>query len=141
MTSFNVRQLKLAPGDERREALELELGAFEFGAQRYIPVPEQVVAEFVVNRAFTGMLFTLAFTVRLHGPCYRCLGDAVLDLSIRVREYEAASGDDEELRTPYLKGDELNVSDWARDAVILALPDKILCVPNCAGLCQVCGRT
>ena len=140
MTSFNLRQLKLGPGEEHREALEVELPAFEFGGQRYIPVPELVVAEFVVNRAVTGTLFTLAFTARLHGPCYRCLGDAVLDLPIRSREYQATSSDDEELRTPYVEGDELAVSDWARDAVSLALPDKILCSSDCAGLCQLCGE-
>jgi uncharacterized protein len=56
-----------------------------------------------------------------------------------AREYQAASADDDELRTPYVEGDELNLSDWARDAVSLALPDKILCRPDCAGLCQFCG--
>jgi len=140
MTSFNLRQTKLAPGDEHREALEVDLPPFEFGGQRYIPVPEQVSAELVVTRALTGTLFTLSLTARLHGPCHRCLGDAVLEIPIRSREYQAALPDDEELRTPYLEGDELNVSDWARDAVALALPDKILCTPDCAGLCQVCGE-
>ena len=32
------------------------------------------------------------------------------------------------------------MSEWARDAVALALPDKILCRPDCAGLCGVCGK-
>jgi uncharacterized protein len=140
MTSFNLRRTRLAPGDEHREALELELPAFEFGGQRYIPVPELVDAELVVTRALTGTLFTLSLRARLHGPCHRCLGDAVLEIPIRAREYQASTPDDDELRTPYLEGDELHVSDWARDAVSLALPDKILCSPDCAGLCQVCGE-
>ena len=29
---------------------------------------------------------------------------------------------------------------WARDAVALALPEKILCRPDCAGLCPECGK-
>ena len=140
MTSFSLRRVKLRPGEEHREALEVELHAFEFGGQRYLPVPATVPAELVVNRAITGTVFTLAFDARLHGPCYRCLGDAVLDLPIRAREYQAASADDEELTTPYIVGDELDVSAWARDAVALALPDKILCRPDCAGLCPVCGK-
>jgi uncharacterized protein len=140
MTRFNLRRVRLAPGQEHREALELELPAFEFGGQRYIAVPEQVAAELVVTRTVSGTLFTLAFEARLHGPCYRCLGDAVLDVPIRVREYQAAAPDDEELRTPYLVDGELEVSEWARDAVSLALPNKILCRPDCAGLCAVCGE-
>ena len=140
MTSFDLRQARLRPGEEHREALEVELPAFEFGGQRYLPVPEQVPALLVVTRAVSGTVFGLEFTARLHGPCYRCLGDAVLEVPIRAREYQAESPDDDELTTPYLSEGTLQVSDWARDAVALALPDKILCRPECAGLCPECGK-
>jgi uncharacterized protein len=140
MTFFDLRRAKLRPGEEHREELEVELPAFEFGGQRYLPVPELVPAMLAVARAVTGTVFTLDFTARLHGPCYRCLGDAVLDVPIHVREYQASSSDDEELRTPYVVDGRLDVSGWARDAVALALPDKILCRPDCAGLCPECGK-
>ena len=140
MTSFNLRHVKLRPGEEHREALEVELPAFEFGGQRYLPVPDEVESLLVVTRATTGTVFTLAFTVRLHGPCYRCLEDAVLELPIAVTEYQATVPDDEELTTPYVADEQLDVSAWARDAVALALPEKILCRPDCAGLCPVCGK-
>ena len=140
MTSFNVRQLRLRPGQEHRESLEVELPAFEFGGQRYLPVPEKVPSQLVVTRATTGTVFALSFTARLHGPCYRCLGDAVLEVPISVREYQDTSPEDDEMTTPYLIEDRLDVSAWGRDAVALALPDKILCRPDCAGLCFVCGK-
>lgn len=140
MTSFNLRQVRLRPAEEHREALDVELPAFEFGGQRYIPVPETVPSQLVVTRATTGTLFTLSFTVRLHGPCYRCLGDAVLEVPIAAREYQASSPEDEEMTTPYLVEDRLDVSAWGRDAVVLALPEKILCRPDCAGLCPFCGK-
>jgi uncharacterized protein len=140
VTSFNLRQVKLRPGEQLRDELEVELAAFEFGGQRYVPVPEQVPAELEVTRATTGTVFTLGFRARLHGPCYRCLGDAVLEVPIQAREYQASSPEDEQMTTPYLAGDNLDVSAWGRDAVALALPDKILCRPDCAGLCPVCGK-
>jgi uncharacterized protein len=140
MTSFNLRHVKLRPGEEHREALDVELPAFEFGGQRYLPVPEEVESLLVVTRATTGTVFTLAFTVRLHGPCYRCLEDAVLELPIAVTEYQATAPDDEELTTPYVADEQLDVSGWARDAVALALPNKILCRSDCAGLCPACGK-
>jgi uncharacterized protein len=140
MTSFDLRQLKLRPAEEFRTEVEVELPPFEFGGQRYVPVPERIPAELVVTRAMTGTVFSLAFETRLHGPCYRCLDDAVLGVPIRVREYQASSPEDDELTTPYLAAaDRLEISAWARDAVALALPDKILCRPDCAGLCPVCG--
>ena len=29
---------------------------------------------------------------------------------------------------------------WARDSLVLSLPDQILCRPDCAGLCGECGK-
>jgi uncharacterized protein len=140
MTSFDLRRVRLRPGEEHREVLEVELHAFEFGGQRYVPVPEHVTALLAVTRATSGTVFGLDFTARLHGPCYRCLGDAVLELPIKAREYQDEAPDDDELTTPYLVDSTLDVSAWACDTVALALPDKILCRPDCAGLCPECGR-
>jgi uncharacterized protein len=140
MTSFSLRQVKLRPGEQHREELEVELAPLQFGGQRYVPVPEKVPAAFEITRANTGTVFTLDFTARLHGPCYRCLGDAVLEVPIHGREYQAETPEDEQMTTPYVEGLNLDVSAWARDSVALALPDKILCRPDCAGLCGVCGK-
>ena len=141
MKTFSLRTLKLRPGEDYRDEIELELEPFELGGQRYLPVPEKVPAELAISRASTGSLFELGFGIRLHGPCYRCLDDAVLDLPISAREYQATSpGDAEELTTQYVTDDRLDLAAWARDATALALPDKILCRSDCAGLCPVCGR-
>jgi uncharacterized protein len=100
-----------------------------------------VPAELTLTKASTGTVFELRFSARLHGPCFRCLGDAVLELPIAGREYHATNPEDaEELRTPYVEGRTLDLGAWSRDAVALALPDKILCRPDCAGLCPVCGK-
>ena len=141
VTSFSLRQVKLRPGEQYRDEIDVELPAFAFGGERYVPVPEKVPAELEITRANTGTVFTLAFHARLHGPCYRCLGDAVLDVPISAREYQAESPDDDQMTTPYVVGNNLELSQWARDAVALALPDKILCRPDCAGLCPVCGES
>jgi uncharacterized protein len=104
-------------------------------------VPAAVPAELAITKATTGTVLQLKFATRLHGPCYRCLGDAVLEVAIDAREYQATNPQEsDELRTPYLEDDNLNLAAWARDAVALALPDKILCRTDCAGLCPVCGK-
>ena len=141
MTTLDLRKIKLRSGEQFRDEQEIELEPFELGGQRYLPVPHNVPAELTITRASTGTVFELGFEVRLHGPCYRCLEDAVLGMPISAREYQAASpGDDDELRTIYLEDDKLDLSSWARDAVALELPDKILCRAECAGLCAVCGK-
>ena len=104
MTSFSLRQVKLRPGEQYRDELEVELSPLDYGGQRYLPCPEKVPAEFEITRANTGTVFTLAFTARLYGPCYRCLGDAVLELPIRAREYQDEKPEDEEMTTEYVDG-------------------------------------
>ena len=140
MTRFPLRRLRLRSGDEHRDAVAVELEPFDLGGQRYLPVPQQVEAALTVVRATTGLDLRLAFDVLLHGPCMRCLEDAVLDVHIDAREYHAsdpAAGD--ELRSEYVVDDQLELTAWARDAIALALPDQILHAPDCAGLCPVCG--
>jgi uncharacterized protein len=141
VTRFPLRRLRLRPGEEHRDAVQIELEPFELGGQRYLPVPQEVEAQLAIAQATTGIDLRLSFDVRLHGPCMRCLVDAVLDLHVDVREYHASDpkGADE-LRSDYVVDDQLELSAWARDAIALALPDQILHAPDCAGLCPVCGK-
>jgi uncharacterized protein len=141
MTTVDLRSIRLRSGEQYRDERELRLEPFELGGQRYLPVPQSVSAELTITRASTGTVFELRFDARLHGPCVRCLADAALDVHVDAREYQAASpGDDEELQSAYVADDKLDLSTWARDAIALELPDKILCRPDCAGLCPVCGK-
>jgi uncharacterized protein len=141
VTTFNVRTAKLRSGEQFRDVREVELEPLELGGQRYVPIPERPEAAFALTQTSSGLVLELELEVRMVGPCYRCLGDAGLSLRVRSREYQATSrGESDELETPYLVDDRLDLSAWAHDAVALALPDKILCRPECAGLCPLCGR-
>ncbi|MFN2469450.1 MAG: DUF177 domain-containing protein [Gaiellaceae bacterium] len=137
---LDLRALRLRSGEQYRDAHDVPLQPFQLGRQAYLPVPETVIAEVVVTQAASGRLFELRFPARLHGPCFRCLEDAVLDMEIRAREYQASKPDADELRSPYVVDERLDLTRWARDALALKLPEQILCRPDCAGLCPVCGR-
>ena len=120
---------------------EIELVPLVFGGERYVPVPEQVEAEVRLTRAASGTLFELRFRARVHGPCHRCLGDAVFERELALREYQAERPEgSDELTTPYVAKGRLDLTAWARDALALAMPDKVLCREDCAGLCPACGR-
>jgi uncharacterized protein len=140
MTVFSLRQVRLRSGEEFRDEVEIVVEPLELGGQRYLPVPDPIPAELSIHQASTGSVFQLSFRVRLHGPCFRCLEDAVLEVPISAREYQATKPDSDELRSPYVTDDKLDLSAWARDAIALELPEKILCRPDCAGLCPVCGK-
>lgn len=140
MTTFDLRTVRVRSGEQHRDAVDVAIAPVELGGERYVAVPEEVRAVLGVTRASTGWVFELRFAARLHGPCMRCLADAVVDERLSLREYQATSPDSEELTTPYLVDGRLDLSAWARDALVLGLPDKILCSPDCAGLCPECGR-
>ena len=141
VTIFSVRNVKLRPGEQFRDVREVDLEPVELGGQRYLPLPESPEAGLTLTQTSSGLVLELELGVRVVGPCVRCLADAGLTLQVASREYQATSpGESDELTTPYLADGRLDLSAWARDAVALALPDKILCRDDCAGLCPVCGR-
>lgn len=140
MTTFDLRSLRVRSGDQAQARVEIELEPLVLAGQEYEPRPNPAPAELAVTRASSGTVLELAFDVSLHGPCFRCLQDAELPLSLRLREYEAAKPESDELRSEYLADDRVDLSAWARDAIALALPEQILCREGCAGLCPVCGK-
>jgi uncharacterized protein len=140
MTTFDLRTLRIRSGDQARERVEIELEPLLLAGQSYEPRPNPVPAELTVTRASSGTVLELALEVWLAGPCFRCLQDAALALELRLREYEATKPESDDERTEYLEDDRVDLSAWAHDAIALALPDKILCRDDCAGLCPVCGK-
>lgn len=135
---FDLGRLALASGEGRRLELELPLEPFEFGGQRYAPTADRLAAVLDVARTRSGYSLRLRFGAELAGPCMRCLEPALQPLEIDAREIDQP-GDGEDLRSPYLDGDDLDLRAWARDAIGLALPTQVVCREACLGLCPVCG--
>jgi uncharacterized protein len=141
VTVFNLNNVKLRTGEQFRETVDVQLEPLILGGQEYVPAPDEVPSELTITKATSGSVYTLGFTVNLHGPCFRCLRDSTIELKIYATEYQANNpAGDEELESPYLAEDLLDLSSWARDALALELPEKILHSPDCAGLCTVCGK-
>jgi uncharacterized protein len=138
--TFDLGRLRLEPGAGRRiDELEAPLDGLELGAERYEP-PETVPVVLDLNRmAGGGYAMRLRFTTPLSGPCMRCLAPAAPEFAVDAREIHDPHGEDPELRSPYVAGDVLDLHAWARDAMALALPNQVLCRPDCAGLCPECG--
>ncbi|MEA2272478.1 MAG: hypothetical protein QOI98_1186 [Solirubrobacteraceae bacterium] len=137
--SFDLATLRLTAGEGRRLELETGLEALAFGGQTYVPTPSRVPVVLDVARTTgRGYSMRLRFETTLLGPCMRCLEDASHVLAIDSREVDQPGGG-EELSSPYVEAEVLDVAAWARDALALATPDQVLCRPDCAGLCPVCG--
>jgi uncharacterized protein len=140
-TVVDLGRLTLAHGEGTRLDVPVRLDPFELGGQIYAAVPESPVVRLDVSRPSGGFAFRLRFAAHLEGPCTRCLEPAQLDLEVEAREVDQADTEDEELRSPYVDEGELELSRWAHDAILLALPTRLLCRPDCAGLCPICGES
>jgi uncharacterized protein len=137
--SFDVGALLLSSGEGRRLEVEVPVDGFDFGGQRYEVPGEQVTATLDISHTTNGYALRLRFTSALEGPCMRCLEPAGHEVSVDAREIDQPGGG-EELSSPYLEAEELDIKAWARDALALALPTQIVCSEDCLGLCAVCGE-
>jgi uncharacterized protein len=98
-----------------------------------------VPVELEVSRMLGGgYAMRLRFTAALAGPCMRCLKEARPSVTVEAREVDRP-GEGEELESPYVREETLDLTAWARDAFALAVPLKVLCRDDCAGLCPVCA--
>ncbi len=140
-TTVDLARLSLAPGEGMRLEVPIRLDPVDLGGQTYAPRPEAPASRLDISRPTSGYAFRLRFPVHLEGPCMRCLEPAALDLEVDSREIDQPLADDEELRSPYVDAEELDIGRWAHDATILALPTQLICRPDCAGLCPVCGES
>ena len=140
-TIIDLARLSLAHGEGRRLEMPVRLTPLELGGQTYVAGPNAVPARLDLSRHSSGYAFRLRFPLRVEGPCMRCLEDAALETEVDAREISQEGTDDEELTSPYVTDDELDLGRWAHDAALLALPTQLLCRQDCAGLCPTCGES
>jgi uncharacterized protein len=140
-TIIDLARLSLAHGEGARLDLPVHLDPLELGGQTYVPRDAELKTRIDVSRPSNGYAFRLGFPVRIEGPCMRCLEHAAVEAEIDAREVDQSDTDDEELRSPYVVDDQLDLGRWAHDATVLAIPSRILCRPDCAGLCPICGES
>jgi uncharacterized protein len=137
---LDLGRIGLTSGEARSLDLIVGLDDVKLAGQSYVAVPERVEARLDVARMLGGYHLRLRYETRLEGPCMRCLEDANKSFTIDATEVDQPNGGDEELVSPYMDGDELDLRAWARDALVLELPTQIVCSADCKGICAVCGE-
>jgi uncharacterized protein len=137
--TFDLSGLRLHSGEGRRLEVNVAVDPFLLGGEHYPVEPALVPARLDVSRMTgDGYALRLRFAARPVGPCMRCLEPAAPVFEVDAREV-SQPGDTDELESPYVSGGVLDLHAWARDALALALPTQLLCRPDCAGLCPLCG--
>jgi len=102
--------------------------------------PKQIVADIRLRGNFSG---------RFQVPCARCVEPVEIPLAAEFDLIFRPAGADSEapersITAPeteigYYLRDSLLLEDVLREQVLLSLPVRTLCKPDCKGLCQRCG--
>lgn len=136
---FDLAGLRLNPGEGRRLTLEVPIEPLMLGSEHYAAEPARVPVELSVSRMTGGgYALRVCFSATVLGACMRCLKQAAPRVEVEAREVDRPGGGDE-LDSPYVHDETLDLAGWSRDAFALAMPVKVLCCEACAGLCPICA--
>jgi len=137
-----VEQLKEPIGSVRKYRIE---ESFEFNEEGTCPVKGE--AEFLHTPR--GILVRGCFDIKVEVTCTRCLARFTLDLPVTLEEEFFATVDPHHgyLLPPPPDPDAfvidenqiLDLGEALRQYLILNLPERRLCRPDCAGICPGCG--
>ena len=107
------------------------------------PVSEPVLASGTVRNTAGVLVMQGQIGTTIHGVCDRCASDFTQDVEfpidvVLVRELANEENEDEWVFP--LEGDNADLEDIVRTVFVLNMDTKLLCKPDCAGLCCRCGK-
>jgi uncharacterized protein len=124
-----------------------------FGDEPWGPIVEELAGpielDLLLEAVSGGVLVRGTLRATAIASCARCLTPTtrawevdVLELHRSTTETDDGSfdEDDEDLDYELVAGDtQLELDQMVRDALVVGQPVRVLCRPDCAGLCPVCG--
>ena len=130
-----------SPGASIDFSTSVDLSDLQFGIA--YPVSEPVLASGTVRNTAGVLVMTGRITTTIHGVCDRCAADFDRDEDIPlnvvlVTELQNEENEDEWVFS--LEADCADLEDIVRTVFVLNMDSKLLCRPDCKGLCCRCGR-
>lgn len=89
-----------------------------------------------ITNTGNGFLVTANLKYSYNGNCSRCLDSVQGTQEVTLAEEFEPENNDSLLT---IKGDKLDLTDYLAEQVLLNLPMKLICKPECRGFCAECG--
>lgn len=146
---IKIGSLKGQPGASLQWAKALPGDVVEVDLPVDVEIVSPIAVDVIVSNTGKGLLVkgTVACDVRFQ--CTRCLQEFPSKLAGDLEEFYG-TGQEEDVfeeeddffpdEAPVLMGDEIDLTGPIREALLLAIPMKILCSEDCPGLCPQCGK-
>ena len=129
------------PGASVPFSTEVDLRDLRYGQCE--PVSEPVLAEGTVRNTAGVLVMKGQIRTTVHGVCDRCATEYDEDVQIPIDVVlvtELSNEDNEDEWVFPLEGDSADLEDIVRTVFVLNFDPKLLCMPDCKGLCCGCGK-
>ena len=138
---LGLRDIIHNPGASISFSESVDLSDLCFGTS--YPVSEPVLAVGTVRNTADVLMMKGTITTTLHGVCDRCTAPftRAVELPLDVVLVEEFSDEDNEDEGVFpLEADSADLEDIVRTVFVLNMDSKMLCKPDCKGLCCGCGK-
>lgn len=141
---INLTDVFTSEGKDRRESLTYEPNHYSYMGNEY-QIREKSPVEMEFSNIGTGkVMIKGAIKLVLEIPCDRCLQMVSVPLEVSF-EQEVLSPDviteqSERDEQEFMKGYELDVEAFVNSEILVNMPVKVLCKPDCKGICKQCGH-
>jgi len=132
---LTIDMKSLSPG-ENRGSFDIPIDRIDLDIEDVEPEERGATLELVVDLEDKAVTCTGRLEAVFKTPCARCLEPAFFSITEQIyREYSWNSYSSEEQEIEVISNtDELDILDAVREAVLLSIPGKPLCSPDCTGI-------
>ena len=130
-----------SPGASISFSVNVDLSDLLYG--ECYPVSEPVAASGMVRNTAGVLVMTGSIATTIHGVCDRCAADFDQQVTFPIDVVlvtELSNEENEDKWVFPLEGDNADLEDIVRTVFVLNFGSKLLCKPDCKGMCCRCGR-
>lgn len=129
------------PGESVSFSTSVDLRDLRYG--NCFPVKQLVLASGTVRNTAGVLVMTGSVSTTLEGVCDRCAADFTADVEFPIDVVLVTEPQNEENEDEWvfpLEGNSADLEDIVRTVFVLNMDSKLLCKPDCKGLCCRCGK-
>ena len=138
---LGLAQIMDRPGAVVPFSCSVDLRDLQYGASH--PVTEPVEASGTVRKTAGVLVMSGSIKTCLHGVCDRCAAEFSREVEYPIQAVlveELANEENEDEWVFPLEGESADLEDIVRTVFVLNMESKLLCKPDCKGLCCQCGK-
>ena len=140
---INLTDVFTSEGKDRRESLQAELDEFSYMGSDYRICEKSPLAMEFSNIDRGKVLLEGHMRLVMEIPCDRCLRTVKEPLEISFSQElfsPEALGPEEADEQNFVHGYELDAEAFVKNEILINMPVKVLCRPDCKGICKKCGH-